>query len=108
MLFLPITFLDIPKEVISSVHLGVIKLEGFSKEEHRKIFCDLRRKGIGVQIHYCPVHLNPYFRKLGFIEGDFPNSELYAQKAMSIPLYPGLDLEDQLQIIRVIKDLIFN
>ena len=79
---LPIKFLDIPQNVRSSVHLGVIKLEGFSKNKHRKIFCDLRNKGIGVQIHYCPVHLNPYFRKLGFSEGDFPNSELYSQKAM--------------------------
>ena len=42
------------------------------------------------------------------MEGDFPNSELYAQKAMSIPLYPGLEVEDQLQIIKVIKDLIIN
>ena len=105
---MPLTFLDIPNDVFSSVHLGVIKLEGFSKDEHRKIFCDLRKKGIGVQIHYCPVHLNPYFRKLGFTEGDFPNSELYAQKAMSIPIYPGLEIKDQMQIIKVIKEIILN
>ncbi len=105
---LPIKFLDIPKNVRSSVHLGVIKLEGFSKNAHRKIFCDLRKKGIGVQIHYCPVHLNPYFRRLGFSEGDFPNSELYSQKAMSIPIYPGLGVDDQLHIIEIIKDVIID
>ena len=44
---LPIKFLDIPQNVRSSVHLGVIKLRGFSKNKHRKIFCDLRNKGIG-------------------------------------------------------------
>ena len=62
-----------------------------SPEKHRRLFCSLRDANIGVQLHYSPIHLQPFYRGLGFREGDFKNAELYAQSAMSVPLYPGLD-----------------
>ena len=48
----------------------------------------MRENNIGVQLHYQPIHLNPYYRNLGFKNGDFPNAELYGQNAFSIPLFP--------------------
>jgi UDP-4-amino-4,6-dideoxy-N-acetyl-beta-L-altrosamine transaminase len=87
---LPLYFLDIPKDVLSSVHLCVICLNQCTENQHRDIFEALRGKGIGTQLHYWPVHLNPYYRDLGFKEGDFINSEIYANRALSLPLFPGL------------------
>ena len=54
---------------------------------------------IGVQLHYTPVHLQPYYKDLGFSNGDFPNAESYSTKAFSIPIFPGLTLENQEYII---------
>ena len=87
---LPVRLLEVPEEVLSSVHLAVIRLEEASSQEHRQLFEGLRDAGIGVQLHYSPVHLQPYYRAMGFAEGQFPEAETYASSAMSLPLYPGL------------------
>jgi len=93
---LPLSLLQIPQGVSSALHLGVIRLQNKDPLYHRKVFDGLRTANIGVQLHYTPVHLQPYYRNLGFKEGDFPNAEAYAHNAMSLPLYPGLQ-EHQLQ-----------
>jgi hypothetical protein len=72
----------------------VIRLQQTTAEQHRQVFAGLRAAGIGVQLHYSPVHLQPYYRRLGFREGDFPMAEAYATSAMSLPLSPGLTLDD--------------
>ena len=74
---LPVNLLNIPDDVYSSVHLAVILLEGMNAE-HIQVFEGLRSCDIGVQLHYSPVHLQPYYRDLGFEEGDFPVAEHYA------------------------------
>ena len=74
----------------SSFHLCVIRLKNESKTFHKNIFENLRANQIGVQLHYLPVHLHPYYRDLGFKEGDFPEAELYANNAISIPIFPSL------------------
>ena len=102
----PISLLKIPNNVFSSVHLAVIKLDVPDKEMHKHLFNCLRGKGIGVQLHYFPVHLQPYFKNLGFKLGDFPESEIYKNNAISIPLYPGLQYETQKRIVKIIKDFI--
>ena len=66
-----------------------------SVEQHRQVFEGLRSAGIGVQLHYTPVHLQPYYRAMGFEEGLFPESEAYAVSAFSLPLFPGLSSVDQ-------------
>ena len=66
----------------------------------------MRKSNIGVQLHYAPVHLQPYYRKLGFNEGDFPNAEAYANSAISLPLYPGLVEEDQQRVTNVLASII--
>jgi dTDP-4-amino-4,6-dideoxygalactose transaminase len=56
----------------------------------RAVFDGLRAAGIGVQVHYIPVHLQPYYRRLGFKEGDFPVAEAYYARAISLPMYAAL------------------
>ncbi len=56
----------------------------------RPIFDALRAGGIGVNVHYIPVHLQPYYRALGFAKGQFPNAEAYYSRAISIPLHQQL------------------
>lgn len=96
---LPVELLDVPKDVLSSVHLAVIRLQQTTAEQHRQVFAGLRAAGIGVQLHYSPVHLQPYYRRLGFREGDFPMAEAYATSALSLPLFPGLTLDDQRRVV---------
>ena len=103
---LPVKMLDIPKGVKSSVHLGVVLLQDFSDNDHKEIFSDLRERGIGVQLHYWPVHLNPYYRKMGFKENDFINAELYSKRALSLPLFPGLKIKDQERVVFELQNVI--
>lgn len=103
---LPVRLLDVPKGVLSAVHLAVIRLEGGRPEQHRQVFEGLRAAGIGVQLHYSPVHLQPYYRRLGFAEGQFPHSEAYATSAISLPLFPGLSEEEQQRVAKVLEGLL--
>ena len=103
---LPLRLLVIPGDVRSALHLAVIRLEDTSPAHHRKVFEGLRAAGIGVQLHYTPVHLQPYYRRLGFQEGDFPEAEAYATNAISLPLYPGLLNADQQRVADTIITLL--
>ena len=60
-----------------------------------------------VNIHYLPKHLQPFYRKFGFIKNQFPEAEEYSETAISIPIYPNLKKEEQIKIINYIK-LFFN
>ena len=77
----------------------ILDLLRSNADYHRQVFCKLRELGIGVQLHYSPVHLQPYYRNLGFKPGDFPNAEDYAINAISLPVYPGLTSESQSRVI---------
>ena len=79
-------------------------MQNSNPNHHRKVFESLRDSGIGVQLHYSPVHLQPYYRHLGFKEGDFPESEAYAHDAMSLPLFPGLQEKDQTLVVKLLSD----
>lgn len=102
---LPLRLLEIPKDVSSALHLAVIRLEDPSPAHHRQVFQGLRAAGIGVQLHYSPVHLQPYYRRLGFQEGDFPEAEAYATNAISLPLYPGLSGPEQQRVAAALASL---
>ena len=67
----------------------------------------MRKNGVGVQLHYTPVHLQPYYKKLGFKKGDFPEAEEYASRAFSLPLYPELTNSDLRKIVRTLKELLY-
>ncbi len=103
---LPVSLLEIPPNVRSALHLAVIRLHDTGTQHHRRVFEGLRAAGIGVQLHYTPVHLQPYYRRLGFAEGDFPEAEAYARTAISLPLYPGLQEQDQQRVVEVLADLL--
>ena len=73
---------------------------------HRRVFDGLRAAQIGVQVHYTPVHLQPYYRRLGFHEGDFPEAEAYACNAISLPLYPGLKESNLQRVAQILTTLL--
>ena len=103
---LPVYLLEVPEGVLSSVHLAVICLQRVTAEQHRQVFEELRAVGIGVQLHYSPVHLQPFYRALGFAEGQFPEAESYAKRAISLPLFPTLsELEQDRVIQALVKSL---
>jgi UDP-4-amino-4,6-dideoxy-N-acetyl-beta-L-altrosamine transaminase len=91
----------------SSLHLCIIRLVGHdsSPANHKFLFEGLRNSQILVQLHYLPVHLQPYYQSLGFKKGQFPNSEAFAQSALSIPIFPGLSKQQQDYICDKISDL---
>ena len=99
---LPVQILSIPKDVISSVHLAVMRLNQNNSKLHLSLFESLRSAGIGVQLHYTPVHLQPYYRAIGFAESQYPEAEAYGSSAISLPLFPGLSQAEQEQVAAVL------
>ena len=87
---------------ISALHLYVIQVES---SKHKHIFRKLRESKIGVNLHYIPVHTQPYYQKMGFSWGDFPNSEDYYKKALSLPIFPTLTENEQSYVTETVKKL---
>lgn len=103
---LPVKLLEIPENVYSALHLAVIRLQDQTPDCHRALFEKLKIAGVGVQLHYIPVHTQPYYRNLGFKFGHFPQSELYASDAISLPIYPGLSEDEQQYVVSVLSDFL--
>jgi len=104
--FLNDKYLYIPKfkkDFFSSFHLYVIKTRDNYQKYHEKLFNHLRKKKINVNLHYIPVHLHPYYRNLGFKEGDFKISEKHANNAISLPIFPGLKLRQIIKFSNLIN-----
>jgi UDP-4-amino-4,6-dideoxy-N-acetyl-beta-L-altrosamine transaminase len=94
-------------DTLSSWHLYIIRLN--SKQtalSHRAFFDLLREAGIGVNLHYMPVYLQPYYKRLGFAPGHCPQAELFYSEAISIPLYAGLSKADQDQVIGAVRNVL--
>ena len=103
---LPVSLLEIPEDVSSALHLAVIRLHNTDPAHHRRVFEGLRKAGIGVQLHYSPVHLQPYYRRQGFKAGDFPAAEKYSRNAITLPLYPGLTEKDLDRVVGTLSYLL--
>lgn len=103
---LPITLPWQHVDTYSSFHLYVICLQENYTLQHKRIFTLLREKGIGVNLHYIPVHRQPYYEKLGFKFGQYPDAERYYSQAMSIPLHPNLTSEEQQYIANSLETAI--
>lgn len=101
---LPVQLLEVPENVLSSVHLAVIRLKQSTAQQHRLVFEGLRAAGIGVQLHYSPVHLQPYYCAMGFAEGQFPMAGAYASSAISLPLFPGISASDQQRVASALAE----
>lgn len=104
---LPLTLPWQHPDTLSSWHLYVIRLNlDEVKYTHRQVFESLRQEGIGVNLHYIPVHTQPYYQQLGFQWGDFPEAEQYYREAISLPLYYGLSETDQDRVVIALKQLL--
>lgn len=90
------------QDAASSWHLYVIKLHDASVRLHT--YQRLRSHNIGVNVHYIPIHLHPYYQKLGFKRGDFPIAEDYYSRAITIPLHPSITLEEQSFIAKTLAE----
>jgi UDP-4-amino-4,6-dideoxy-N-acetyl-beta-L-altrosamine transaminase len=82
----------------SSYHLYPIQVD-----DRARVFAELRENGIGVNVHYIPIHRQPFYAAMGFHKGDFPVAENYYDKAISIPLYAGLSDADQDTVIEKLR-----
>ena len=104
---LPVFIPERTNAVHSSFHLYVIQLdlEKINKS-HQEVFIQLRQVGIGVNLHYIPVYLHPYYQNLGFSKGYCPNAEEYYSRAISIPLYSGLSNEQQDFVVKQLEEIV--
>ncbi len=91
------------ENTLSAFHLYVIQVD---PEQHLRIFTGLRDRGIGVNLHYIPIHLQPYYQQFGFAKGDFPNAETYYSRAISIPMFPTMTHDQQDHVIAAVADLV--
>lgn len=94
-------------QAYSSYHLYVIRLAlAESGKTQKEIYKALHAQGILANLHYIPVYLQPYYRKLGFMPGYCPEAERYFNEALSIPLYAGLEDQDQDHIINTLTKVL--
>ena len=94
----------------SSFHLFVIRIPQNLKNKRREIFEDLKKSGIGVNVHYIPIYKHPFYQNTfnKVSEKNFPNAENYYSRAISIPLYPDLSFSDQQKVVAAISSSIAN
>jgi len=92
------------KDNYSALHLYPIQIDLNKVSKNREqIFNVLRENGVGVNVHYIPIHTQPYYLQFGFREGDFPNSESYYNRTISIPLFHTMTAEQQDEVLDVLK-----
>ena len=88
----------------SALHLYPIRLQlGLLTRSHLEVFESMRKQDIGVNLHYIPVHLQPYYRRMGFKQGDFPQAESYYSDAISLPLFPTMSEEQQDRVVASLR-----
>jgi dTDP-4-amino-4,6-dideoxygalactose transaminase len=88
----------------SAFHLYVVKTRDLRPGvSRRKVFERMRASGIGVNVHYIPVHIQPYYRRLGFQIGDFPDAESYYEDTLSLPLYPTMTDVEQETVVTALR-----
>ena len=94
-------------ECYSSFHLYVIRFaENKCALSQKQAFELLRKNGIGVNLHYIPVYLQPYYQRLGFVRGYCPEAEKYFHEAITLPIYPGLTLKQQDKVVEVLNSFL--
>ncbi len=88
----------------SALHLYPVRVKLDRIERtHRQVFEALRAANIGVNLHYIPVHTQPYYKALGFHEGQFPEAEAYYAEAISLPMFPTMTAEQQRAVIDAVR-----
>lgn len=89
-------------EAFSSFHLYVVRIDG-DAERRKQVFDYMRENGIGVNVHYMPIYRHPYYKKQGFNANHFPESEKYYAQALTLPLFPGLTIDQQNKIAYLLR-----
>ena len=100
---LPITLPYRNPDNYSGLHLYPIQIKANSGKTRKQVFDSLREQNIGVNVHYIPVHTQPYYQQMGFVQGDFPHAEHYYAGAISLPLYYDLTEALQDQVVQALK-----
>ncbi len=96
------------EDTFSSLHLYPIRLQlDLLEKSHRKIYKSMRDSGIGVNLHYIPVYLQPYYEKMGFSAGYCQEAEKYYSESITLPVYPGMTESQQERVITVIEELLW-
>ncbi|PTC02981.1 UDP-4-amino-4,6-dideoxy-N-acetyl-beta-L-altrosamine transaminase [Vibrio mediterranei] len=91
----------------SGLHLYVVRLHlDKIPLTHKEVFDALRAQDIGVNLHYIPVHTQPYYEKMGFSKGDFPESERYYSEAISLPMFHSMTEEQQNRVVEVLSNIL--
>lgn len=105
---LPLTLpLFSQQDAYSALHLYVIRLQRAKLNKSRRdIFDALRNAGIGVNIHYIPVHTQPYYQNLGFQIGEYPIAEAYYEDAISLPMFAAMTDQQQDTVIEVLRTIL--
>lgn len=95
------------RDSYSALHLYPIQIDLNKVRKNREqIFNLLRENDVGVNVHYIPIHTQPYYLQFGFSKGDFPNSEAYYSRSISIPLFPAMTIEEQDKIVAMLRKLL--
>jgi dTDP-4-amino-4,6-dideoxygalactose transaminase len=92
----------------SAYHLYPIQIKGGDKgDSRRKVFEKMHERGIGVQVHYIPVHMQPYYKEqFGYSQGDFPVAEDYYEQAISLPIFPKMVDADVERVIEELRNVL--
>ncbi|MDD5286886.1 MAG: UDP-4-amino-4,6-dideoxy-N-acetyl-beta-L-altrosamine transaminase, partial [Desulfuromonadaceae bacterium] len=105
----PLTLPSGSSEVYSAFHLYVVKVDAAKTNgSRRQLFDTLRAANIGVNVHYIPVHTQPYYRQMGFGEGMFPQTEQYYNESISLPMYADMTEAQQDRVVSTIRDFFDN
>lgn len=104
---LPITLPWQQTDSYSGLHLYVILLQlDKINKTHLQVFEQLREAGIGVNLHYIPVHMQPYYQDMGFEKGAFPEAEHYYEEAISLPMFSTMTEQQQDEVVRVLQKVL--
>lgn len=92
------------EDCYSAFHLYVVRVKIDEIDAgHKEVFEALRTENIGVNLHYIPVHLQPFFKEMGFGVNQFPKAEQYYGEAISLPMFPSMTEQQQSDVIRAIR-----
>ncbi len=94
-------------DAFSAYHLYTVCISNRpGNRSRRAVFEAMREAGVGVNVHYIPVHLQPYFSAMGFRSGDFPTAECYYSEALTLPLYPTLSTHQQDLVVSSLREVV--
>jgi dTDP-4-amino-4,6-dideoxygalactose transaminase len=97
----PIRIMEVEDQAYHAYHLFIILVE-----DRKGMYDYLRENNIFTQVHYIPIHLQPYYKEKGWKEGDLPEAEKYYESCLSLPMYPSLTNSEQDFVIQKVLDYI--